>query len=57
MRYFYSLDAFIRGFQTFFVSDAAAAVNDELHLSTLKNLAYGFAHIVSTEEVCKQIGS
>jgi isochorismate hydrolase len=48
-------DGFVRDFRIFFVSDATAAVNDDLHLSTLKNLAYGFAHIVNTEDVCKQL--
>ena len=48
-------DGFVRDFRIFFVSDATATVNDDLHLSTLKNLAYGFAHIVNTEDVCKQL--
>jgi len=35
--------------------DATATVNDELHLSTLKNLAFGFAHILSTDELCRYL--
>ncbi len=48
-------DGFVRDFRIFFVSDATATVNDDLHVSTLKNLAYGFAYIVNTEDVCKQL--
>ena len=45
-------DAFVRDYRVFFVSDATATVNDELHVASLKNLAFGFAHIVSTEQLC-----
>jgi|SRR6056297_292958 len=44
-------DAFVRDYRVFFVSDATATVNDELHLATLKNLAFGFAHVMSTEQI------
>jgi isochorismate hydrolase len=44
-------DAFVRDYRVFFVSDATAAVNHELHMASLKNLAYGFAHVVSTDEL------
>jgi len=48
-------DAFVRDFRVFFVSDGTATVNEELHLSTLKNLAFGFAHIVSTGDLCRYL--
>ena len=48
-------EGFVRDYRIFFAADATATANDDLHLSTLKTLAYGFAHIVSSEEVCKQI--
>lgn len=48
-------DAFIRDYRVFFVSDATATVNDELHVASLKNLAFGFAHIVSTEQLCRYL--
>jgi len=44
-------DAFNRDYRVFFVMDATAATNEEFHLSTLRNLAYGFAAIVETSEV------
>ena len=48
-------DAFVRDYRIFFVADATATANDDLHIATLKTLAYGFAHIVSTEQVCQQV--
>ena len=44
-------DGFVRDYRIFFVSDATATVEEELHTASLKNLAYGFAHILSTEEL------
>jgi isochorismate hydrolase len=46
-------DAFIHDYRVFFVADATATANSELHVASLKNLAYGFAHIVETRQVCK----
>lgn len=48
-------DAFVRDYRVFFVSDATATVNDELHVASLKNLAFGFAYIVSTEPLCSYL--
>jgi isochorismate hydrolase len=50
-------DAFMRDYRVFFVSDATATVSEDLHLASLKNLAFGFAHIVDTKELCKSIES
>ncbi len=48
-------DAFVRDYRVFFISDATATVNDDLHIATLKNLAFGFAHIVSTKQLCRYL--
>ena len=48
-------DAFVRDYRVFFVSDATATANDELHLASLKNLAFGFAHIISTEQLYRYL--
>jgi isochorismate hydrolase len=45
-------DAFVRDYRVFFVSDATGTVSEELHVASLKNLAFGFSYIVSTEELC-----
>ncbi len=44
-------DAFVRDYRVFFVADATATANEELHIASLKNLAYGFAHIVNTKDL------
>lgn len=49
-------DAFMRDFRVFFIEDATATVNPELHLASLMNLAYGFAVIMKTEEFLKHLG-
>jgi isochorismate hydrolase len=48
-------DAFVRDYRVFFVGDATATVNHELHTASLKNLAYGFAHVVSTSKLCDHL--
>ncbi len=46
-------DAFMRDFNVFFVVDATASRTDDLHVSSLKTLADGFAIPVTTAEVLK----
>ncbi|UCG11251.1 MAG: isochorismatase family protein [Deltaproteobacteria bacterium] len=48
-------DAFGHDYRVFFVADATATINEELHLATLMNLAYGFSYIVETKGLCSHI--
>ena len=48
-------DAFVRDYRVFFVADATATVNEELHVASLKNLAFGFSYILETEELCRYL--
>ncbi len=48
-------DAFFRDFRVFFLMDATASPYEELHLATLKNLAYAFAYITTSEDIIHQI--
>ena len=48
-------DAFMRDYRVFFVADATAAPTEDLHIATLKNLAYGFAYIVNTRDLCNTL--
>jgi nicotinamidase-related amidase len=48
-------DAFMRDYRVFFLSDATAAVAEELHIASLKNLAYAFAHILDTDSLCRYL--
>jgi len=49
-------DAFNRDYRVQFVCDATATAYEDLHLATLKNIAYGFAPVVTTEELLRQMG-
>ncbi|MHA2061569.1 MAG: isochorismatase family protein [Candidatus Sifarchaeia archaeon] len=44
-------DAYGQDYRVFFVADATATINEELHLATLKNLAYGFSYIVDSRDL------
>jgi isochorismate hydrolase len=48
-------DAFFRDYRVFFVMDATAAVTEEFHVSTLRNLAYGFACITETTTILEEL--
>jgi isochorismate hydrolase len=45
-------DAFVRDYRVFFVADGTATVNEELHLASLRNLVFGFAHVVDANNLC-----
>lgn len=44
-------DAYFRDHRVFFLMDATGTINEELHLATLKNLAFGFAYVTTTEDI------
>jgi nicotinamidase-related amidase len=44
-------DAFGKDFNVFFLADGTATGETELHLSTLKNIAYGFGRVIAVSEV------
>ena len=44
-------DAYYRDYRVFFLLDGTAAVSQEFHLATLKNLAYGFAYVTTAAEI------
>jgi nicotinamidase-related amidase len=48
-------DAYFRDYRVFFMSDATGTINEELHLATLKNLAFGFAYVTTTENILKKL--
>lgn len=47
-------DSFMRGYNVIFVSDATATINQELHMAAIKNLAFGFAQIINTQDLINQ---
>lgn len=48
-------DAYFRDYRVHFLLDATGTVNEELHLATLKNIAFGFAYVVETEKIIRQL--
>lgn len=47
--------AFLLDYHIHFLSDGTSTADMDLHLSTLKNLAFGFAHIITCAEASKMI--
>ena len=47
-------DAFMRGFEVFFVADATATYTEELHLGTLRAISHGFGTCISTGEIINE---
>ena len=47
-------DAFMRGYNVFFVNDATGTINKELHMAAIKNLAFGFAQVINTQDLVSQ---
>lgn len=48
-------DAFFRDFRVFVIGDATAAGEQELHINSLKILAYAFADVTDTENILRMI--
>lgn len=50
-------DAFVRNFRVFFLTDGTSTISEEFHLSTLKNLGYGFATLMSCSQVIQSMAT
>ncbi len=46
-------DAFMRDYRVFFLIDGTATARSELQLATLKNLGFGFAYLITCDELIK----
>lgn len=44
-------DAFMHGYNVFFINDATATINADLHLSAIKNISFGFGKVLDTTDV------
>lgn len=49
-------DAYFRDFKVFFLLDGTGTVNEDLHLSSLKNLAFGFAYVCPVKRILEMLG-
>lgn len=50
-------DAFMRDYRVFFLIDGTATGRGELHLATLKNLGFGFAYLLTCDELIQNLKS
>jgi isochorismate hydrolase len=48
-------DAFMRDYRVFFLIDGTATGKVEYHLATLKNLGYGFAYLMTCDELIQML--
>jgi len=50
-------DAFMRDYRVFFLVDGTATGKDDHHLATLKNLGFGFATLLTRDELIRNLES
>ena len=48
-------DAYYRDYRVFFLADGTGSINEEMHMASLLNLAFGFAYVTSGEAIIKRI--
>jgi ureidoacrylate peracid hydrolase len=48
-------DAYYRDYRVFFLADGTGSINEEMHLASLLNLAFGFAFITTADGVIRQL--
>ncbi|MDI7260944.1 MAG: isochorismatase family protein [Thermodesulfobacteriota bacterium] len=48
-------DAFMRNYRVFFLVDGTATRRGDLHLATLKNMGFGFAYLLTCEELIQML--
>jgi nicotinamidase-related amidase len=48
-------DAYYRDYRVFFPADGTGSINEEMHLASLLNLAFGFAYITTVKEISQEL--
>jgi len=48
-------DAYYRDYRIFFLADGTGSINEEMHLASLLNLAFGFAYVTTSAAVAAQL--
>lgn len=48
-------DAYYRDYRVFFLADATGSINEEMHLASLVNLAFGFAYVTTSSVISAQL--
>jgi len=47
--------AYYRDYRVFFLADGTGSVNEEMHLASLLNLAFGFAFVTTADEISQRM--
>lgn len=48
-------DAYYRDLRVFFLADGTGSINEEMHLASLLNLSFGFAHVTSVQHIIRDL--
>lgn len=48
-------DAYYRDYRVFFPADGTGSINEEMHMASLLNLAFGFADVTSADTIVEQL--
>lgn len=48
-------DAYNRDYKVFFLADGTGTINEEMHLASLLNLAFGFAYVTTVDWIMEQL--
>jgi len=48
-------DAYYRDLKVFFLADATGSINEEMHLASLLNCAFGFGIVTTTEWILREV--
>jgi len=48
-------DAYFRDYRVFFPADGTGTINEEMHLASLLNLAFGFALVTTADRIIEQL--
>jgi nicotinamidase-related amidase len=48
-------DAYYRDYRVFFLADGTGSINEEMHLASLLNLAFGFACVTTADRIIREL--
>jgi ureidoacrylate peracid hydrolase len=48
-------DAYMRDHRVFFLADGTGTVSEDMHLASLRNLAFGFAYVTTAKDIIEQL--
>lgn len=48
-------DAYYRDYRVFFLADGTGSISEEMHLASLRNLAFGFAYVTTSDTIATRL--